>query len=112
MFFALLIGAGLVAVGIGALGGGGWATAGAIVLLVIGAKLLLMALMFGFFGRRFRRMRRNGWDAESSGRYGPWPCGRRHGSESMRSRMEEWHEMAHAGVESDGGSPDDDVTAE
>jgi hypothetical protein len=112
MFFAFLIGAALIAVGIGALSGGGWATAGAVVLVVIGAKLLLMGLMFGFFGRRFRTMRRAGWSSEDGSGRGPWPCGRHRGSDAMRARMEAWHEMAHAGADSDTGSRDDDVTAE
>ena len=109
MFFALLIGAALVAVGIGALGGGGWATAGAVVLLIIGGKLLFMALMFAFFGRRFRAMRRAGRDPEVDAHFGPWPCGRRG---DRRARLEEWRRMTNAGAESDGGSPGDVATAE
>ena len=110
MIFLFLLGIGLVALGVGSLAGGGWATVGAVVLLVLGAKLLFGAIMFRFFGRRLRAGRWH-WAPGVAGRYGRWPCGR--GSESIRTRMDAWHEMAHAGVETDAGSADqDDATAE
>ncbi len=101
MFFMILLGLGLIAVGIGATFGGSWATVGAVVLLAIGLKVLFMSLAFGFFGRRARAKWHRNMGPEGEGRYGPWPCGRH--SETMRSRMNEWHEMAHAGAEPDTG---------
>jgi len=111
VFFVILLGAGLVAIGIASTFGGAWATVGTVVLLVIGFKLLFITLMFGFFGRRFRAKRDRGWNPDAAGRYGPWPCGRR--SETIKARMDEWHEMAHAGADTDAGAPGHgDSTAE
>jgi len=111
VFFVILLGISLVAIGIGSTLGGSWATVGAVVLLALGLKVLFMAIMFGFFGRRFRAMRRRGWNADEAGWHGRWPCGP--GSESVKTRMDEWHQMAHAGAETDAGAPDqDDATAE
>ena len=111
MFFVFLLGIALIAVGVGATFGGGWATVGAVVLLAIGLKVLFMALAFGFFRRRARDRWQRSWLADESGSRGPWPCGRH--SETIKSRMHEWHEMAHAGAGPDGGAaPDGDATAE
>ena len=96
MFFVILLGLALIAVGVGATFGGAWATVGAVVLLAIGLKVLLMALGFGIFGRRARARWQRNWGPDASGRRGPWPCGRH--SEGIKARMNEWHEMAHAGV--------------
>ena len=110
MFIVFLLGIALVAVGVGATFGGGWATVGAVVLLAIGLKVLFMAVMFGFVGRRFRAMRRQGWTPDEGGRKGPWPCGRH--SDTIHTRMHEWHEMAHAGADTEGGTADSgDATA-
>lgn len=108
MFFLFLLGAGLIAVGIGATFGGAWATVGAVVLLAIGLKLLFMILVFGVFRRRARktwhkkgwgsdenrRAWHEGWDSDDEDRYGPWPCGRR-----FRGRMGDWHDRARDGRE-------------
>jgi hypothetical protein len=102
MFFVILLALALIAVGVGATFGGAWATVGAVVLLAIGLKVLFMALGFRFFGRRARARWHSNWDSETQGRRGPWPCGRH--SESIKARMNEWHEMAHAGAGSDSGS--------
>ena len=111
MFFVILLGAGLVAIGIASTFGGAWATVGTVVLMVIGFKLLFMTLMFGFFGRRFRAKRGRGWNPDEGSRHGPWPCGRH--SETIKARMDTWHEIAHAGAETDAGaSGHGDATAE
>lgn len=104
VIFVILLGIGLVAVGIGATLGGGWATVGAVVLLALGLKVLFMAVTFMFLGRRFRAMHRRSGDPETIGRHGRWSCGP--GSESMKARMEEWHRMAHAGPGIDDGIAD------
>ena len=96
MFFVILLGAALIAAGIGVTFGGAWATIGAVVLLAVGIKVFLMGTAFGFFRRRARARWHRSWGPEGEGERGPWPCGghRRH----LRDRMDEWHEEAHAGA--------------
>jgi hypothetical protein len=108
VFFVILLGIALVAIGITATLGGAWATVAAVLLVAIGLKVLFMGTAFGFFRRRARAGWQRGQGPDESGRYGPWPCGRR--SEAFKARMDEWHETAHADVGDDhaataGGRP-------
>ena len=100
MFFMILLGAALIAAGIGVTFGGAWATIGAVVLLAIGIKVFFMGTAFRFFRRRARARWHQAWE-EGDGPRGPWACGP-HG---MRRRMDAWHEQAHAGSASGEGNP-------
>ena len=96
--FRLMVGV-LAAVGLWSLLSG--ASAGAAWLLVIPAlvfgKLLAIALLFGFAGRRMhRRGYRPDW-RRHPGRRRPDDAGR----PSAEERFEEWHRMAHARREVD-----------
>jgi hypothetical protein len=104
VFFVILLGLGLIAVGVGATFGGAWATVGAVVLLAIGLKVLFMGTAFGFFRRRSRARWHRYMESGEEGRRGPWPCGRH--SEAIKARMDEWHAQAHAGAGPDAGDPD------
>lgn len=101
MFFAILLGLGLIALGVGVTFEGAWATVGAVVLIALGLKLLFMGTAFGFFRRRARARWHRYMESGDEGRYGPWPCGP--GAKHIRARMDEWHEKAHAGVAPDAG---------
>ena len=103
MFFMILLGIALIAVGVTSILGGAWGTVATVILIALGLKVLFMGTAFGFFRRRARAMGRHGWGPDGEG--GRGPCGKH-----FRARAEEWHRQAHA--PETGATAGDPLTAE
>ncbi|MBG7605769.1 MAG: hypothetical protein IZT58_14275 [Actinobacteria bacterium] len=109
--FAILVLAG-IAVGAVIFGGAGSAAAGvgffALFPLLLLAKLVFIAMIFGLFARRGYGSRwrtgefRSFWDRDPSGSRGATKDER----QSETDRFEQWHRMAHAREEVDSWVPE------